>query len=70
MVELEETCHPHIIPRLKKIIDGEDPGGITKAVDWKGGGGFRHYRLGPSLMVEDEWGNPAQGSLFDMGGER
>ena len=58
MVELEETCHTHIIPRLKKVIDGEDQGGITKAVNWKGGGGFRYYRIGPSLIVEDEWGNP------------
>ena len=47
MVELGEHCHTHIIPRLKKVIDGEDPGGITEAVGWKGGGGFRYYRLAP-----------------------
>ena len=58
MVELEETCHTHIIPRLKKVIDGEDGGGITETVDWKGGGGFRYYKIGPTLIVEDEWGNP------------
>lgn len=57
MVELGEHCHTHIIPRLKKVIDGEDPGGITKAVDWQGGGGFRYYCLAPSLIVEDRWGN-------------
>jgi adenine-specific DNA-methyltransferase len=57
MVELGEHCHTHIIPRLKKVIDGEDEGGITKAVDWKGGGGFRYYRLAPSLLKEDKWGN-------------
>ncbi|WP_295390485.1 site-specific DNA-methyltransferase [uncultured Thiodictyon sp.] len=57
MVELGEHCHTHIIPRLKKVIDGEDPGGITKAVDWKGGGGFRYYRLAPSLLEKDTWGN-------------
>ena len=57
MVELGEHCHTHIIPRLKKVIDGEDPGGITKAVDWKGGGGFRYYRLAPSLLEKDNWGN-------------
>jgi adenine-specific DNA-methyltransferase len=45
MVERGEHCHTHIIPRLKKVIDGDDPGGITEAVDWKGGGGFRYYRL-------------------------
>ncbi|MGA7877214.1 MAG: site-specific DNA-methyltransferase, partial [Desulfoferrobacter sp.] len=57
MVELGEHCHTHIIPRLKKVIDGEDQGGITKVVDWKGGGGFRYYRLAPSLLEKDKWGN-------------
>jgi SNF2 domain-containing protein len=57
MVELGEHCHTHIIPRLKRVIDGEDPGGITEAVDWKGGGGFRYYRLAPSLLKQDKWGN-------------
>ncbi len=57
MVELGEHCHTHIIPRLKKVIDGEDPGGITKAVNWRGGGGFRYYRLAPSLLEQDKWGN-------------
>jgi adenine-specific DNA-methyltransferase len=56
MVELGEHCHTHIIPRLKKVVDGEDPGGITQAVDWKGGGGFRYYRLAPSLLEKDKWG--------------
>lgn len=57
MVELGEHCHSHIIPRLKKVIDGNDPGGITKDVGWKGGGGFRYYRLAPSLLRQDKWGN-------------
>jgi adenine-specific DNA-methyltransferase len=57
MVELGEHCHTHIIPRLKKVIDGEDKGGITEALNWKGGGGFRYYRLAPSLLKEDKWGN-------------
>ena len=57
MVELGEHCHTHIIPRLKKVIDGEDQGGITEAVGWKGGGGFRYYRLAPSLLQKDEFGN-------------
>ena len=57
MVELGEHCHTHIIPRLKKVIDGEDPAGITEAVGWKGGGGFRYYRLAPSLLEKDKWGN-------------
>ena len=57
MVELGEHCHTHIIPRMKKVIDGQDPGGITEAVGWKGGGGFRYYRLAPSLLEKDKWGN-------------
>lgn len=57
MVELGEHCHTHIIPRLKKVIDGADAGGITDAVGWKGGGGFRYYRLAPSLLTQDKWGN-------------
>ena len=56
MVELGEHAHTHIIPRMKKVIDGDDPGGITKAVDWKGGGGFRYFRLAPSLINVDQWG--------------
>jgi len=58
MVELGEHCHTHIIPRIKKVIDGEDQNGISKAVNWQGGGGFRYYSLAPTLIVEDEWGNP------------
>ena len=57
MVELGEHCHTHIIPRMKKVIDGEDAGGITEAVNWHGGGGFRYYRLAPSLLQKDAWGN-------------
>lgn len=56
-IELGEHCHTHCIPRLRKVIDGEDPGGITEAVSWKGGGGFRYYRLAPSLLEQDKWGN-------------
>lgn len=57
MVELGEHCHTHIVPRLKKVIDGKDQGGISKAVDWQGGGGFRYFRLAPSLLKKDQWGN-------------
>jgi len=57
MVELGEHCHSHISPRLKKVIDGTDPGGVTKATAWKGGSGFRYYRLAPSLLEKDTFGN-------------
>ena len=57
MVELGDHCETHIVQRLKKVIDGEDQGGITKAVNWQGGGGFRYFRLAPSLLKKDTWGN-------------
>jgi adenine-specific DNA-methyltransferase len=57
MVELGEHCHTHIIPRLTSVIDGKDKSGITEAVQWKGGGGFRYRRLAPSLLEKDAWGN-------------
>jgi adenine-specific DNA-methyltransferase len=56
MVELGEHCHTLIIPRLKKVIDGEDKGGVTEAVGWQGGGGFRYFKLAPSLIDTDKWG--------------
>lgn len=57
MIELGEHCHTHIIPRMQKVINGEDQGGISKTVNWKGGGGFRYYRLAPSLLEKDKWDN-------------
>lgn len=57
MVEIGDHADTHIIPRLQKVIDDEDTGGITKDVDWKGGGGFRYYTLAPSLLETDKYGN-------------
>jgi adenine-specific DNA-methyltransferase len=57
MVELGEHAHTHIIPRLRQVIDGSDQGGISETVEWKGGGGFRYFRLAPSLLERDHWGN-------------
>lgn len=47
-------------PRLEKVVAGDDPGGITEAVEWKGGGGFRHMRVGPSMFDLD----PATDEVF------
>ena len=57
MVELGEHCQTHVVPRLKKVIDGDDAGGVTELVGWQGGGGFRYYKLAPSLLAKDKWGN-------------
>ncbi|MFZ6006158.1 MAG: site-specific DNA-methyltransferase [Nitrospirota bacterium] len=56
-IELGEHCHTHCLPRLKKVVDGTDQGGISKAVNWQGGGGFKYYYLAPSLLKEDKYGN-------------
>jgi adenine-specific DNA-methyltransferase len=56
MVEVEEHCNTYIIPRLRLVIDGRDSGGITEEAGWKGGGGFRYFRLAPSLLEVDKWG--------------
>jgi adenine-specific DNA-methyltransferase len=57
MVELGKQCQTHILPRLRKVIDGTDKGGITKSMGWKGGGGFRYYHLASSLLEKDKFGN-------------
>jgi adenine-specific DNA-methyltransferase len=54
MVELGEHCYTHIIPRMQKVTDGTDQGGISKSVNWQGGGGFKYYRLAESLLVRDK----------------
>jgi len=56
-IELGEHAHTHCLPRLKKVVDGTDQGGISKAVNWQGGGGFKYYYLAPSLLKEDKYGN-------------
>jgi adenine-specific DNA-methyltransferase len=56
MIELNPHCKTHIIPRLQKVIDGTDQGGITEAVEWKGGGWFRLCELAPSLLERNHIG--------------
>lgn len=56
-IELGKHCQTHCLPRLRKVVDNRDPDGITKAMNWKGGGGFRYYKLAPSLLEKDKWDN-------------
>lgn len=56
-IELGEHCYTHCLPRLQKVVHGEDAGGVSTAVNWRGGGGFRFYELAPSLIKTDRWGN-------------
>jgi adenine-specific DNA-methyltransferase len=55
-IELGEHANTHCLPRLKKVVDGEQ-GGISQSVNWTGGGGFKFYNLAPSLLKQDEYGN-------------
>jgi adenine-specific DNA-methyltransferase len=57
LVELEDHCDTVVFPRMCKVINGEDAGGVTEATGWKGGGGFRYFRLAPSLLEKDSFGN-------------
>lgn len=54
-IELGEHCNTHSLPRLKMVCDGTDQGGISKAQEWKGGGGFKFYGLAPSLLNKDKY---------------
>ena len=55
-IELGEHCYTHCLPRLRSVVDGEQ-GGISKTVEWQGGGGFKFYELAPTLIVKDKHGN-------------
>jgi adenine-specific DNA-methyltransferase len=55
-IELGEHAKTHCYPRIKKVVEGEQ-GGISKAVNWQGGGGFKFYTLAPSLLQKDKHGN-------------
>lgn len=56
-IELGDHCYTLCLPRLKAVVDGEQ-GGISKAQNWKGGGGFKFYELAPTLIVTDKHGQP------------
>jgi adenine-specific DNA-methyltransferase len=51
-VEMGDHAVTHCAPRLVKVIEGEQ-GGISKAVNWNGGGGFSFYRLGEEVFDEE-----------------
>ena len=50
-IEMGDHAMTHCVPRLQKVIEGEQ-GGISEAVGWQGGGGFRFYRLGVPLLED------------------
>jgi len=56
-IEMGEQAETHCAARLRKVVDGEK-GGISDTVSWKGGGGFRFYRLGKAVFDENGQINP------------
>ena len=55
-IEMGEHAYTHCKVRLDKVISGEDKGGITKNINWQGGGAYRFYELSPTLINEDKFG--------------
>ena len=64
-IELGDHAYTHCYKRLKAVVDGEQ-GGISKEVNWKGGGGFKFYELAPSLIEKSKFGNPVISKKYDM----
>ena len=52
-IELGDHCYTHCEPRLQRVVDGTDQGGISKAVNWQGGGGYTFYDLGETVFDGD-----------------
>lgn len=55
-IELGEHAYSQVKVRLDNVINGIDNTGITKSVNWQGGGGYRFYELAPTLIKEDAFG--------------
>ncbi|WP_394663116.1 site-specific DNA-methyltransferase [uncultured Sphingomonas sp.] len=60
-IEMGDHAETHCKPRLDKVIAGEQ-GGISEAVGWTGGGGYRYFRLGAPVFEAD--GHIADGIRF------
>lgn len=58
MVEMGNHVNTHCLPRLRKVVDGDDGLKLSQTLGWKGGGGFKFYELAPSFIIVDEFGNP------------
>ena len=50
----QATIEAYALPRLTRVVEGQDPGGISEVADWSGGGGFRILDVGPSMFADDE----------------
>lgn len=64
-IEMGDHAYSHCKPRLDAVITGKDQLGITKAVNWQGGGGYRFFELAPSLINEDAFGEAVINPDYD-----
>ncbi len=64
-IEMGDHAYTHCKVRLDKVISGEDQGGISKAVSWQGGGGYKFYELAPTLINQDPFGEYVINSDYD-----
>lgn len=55
-IEMGDHAYSHCKPRIDRVINGQDTTGITKSVDWLGGGSYKFYELAPSLLEKDHFG--------------
>jgi len=64
-IEMGEHAFSHCKYRMDRIISGEDKGGISKNVNWQGGGGYRFYELAPTLIKQDVFGEEVINEEYD-----
>lgn len=64
-IEMGNQAYTHSLKRLHMVVDGNDGLPLSKAIKWKGGGGFKFYELAPSFITVDEYGNPIIDSYYN-----
>lgn len=64
-IEMGDHAYTHCKVRLDKVVDGSDQGGISKSVNWQGGGGYRFYELAPTLINKDDFDEYVINSEYD-----
>jgi adenine-specific DNA-methyltransferase len=64
-IEMGNHIYSHVKKRLDLVINGKDEGGITKLVNWHGGGGYKFFELSPSFITKDELNNEIIDSYYN-----
>lgn len=54
MVEFGRHADELIVPRMQRVVSGKDQSGVSKEIKWKGGGGFKYYQIGESVIYEQD----------------